>query len=48
MTVPANAAVRELWARMWRIRLACLAMRVAHVFADLAEWLLPEDLKRRL
>ncbi len=48
MSAPANADIRELWVRMWRLRLAIWATRAARAFADLAEWLMPEDLKRGL
>lgn len=43
----ANATIRELFARIWRIRLARWALSASRFFADIAEWLLPEDLKRR-
>ncbi|WP_171015166.1 hypothetical protein [Methylocystis sp. B8] len=48
MTAPANANVRALFVRIWRIRLARWAMRSSRPFNDLADWFLPEDLKRRL
>lgn len=48
MTAPANANVRALFVRIWRIRLARWAMRSSRAFNDLAEWLLPEDLRRDL
>ncbi|KAF0126679.1 MAG: ABC-type transport system involved in lipoprotein release permease component [Xanthobacteraceae bacterium] len=43
-----NATIRQLWVRIWRIRLARWAMRACRAFADLAEWLMPEDLRTRL
>ena len=46
MTAPANATIRTLWTRIWRIRLARYAMKGANALTALAEWLLPEDLKR--
>ncbi len=48
MTDLSNATIRQLWARIWRIRLARWAMWACHAFADLAEWLMPEDLRTRL
>lgn len=48
MTAPANATIRSLWARVWRIRLGRYAMRASRALADLAERLLPEDLRRSL
>lgn len=46
MPAPANATILALWARIWRIRLARLAMRASRALSNLAEWLLPEDLRR--
>ena len=48
MTDMSNAIIPQLWLRVWRIRLACWATRAARAFADLAEWLMPEDLRRGL
>ncbi len=48
MTDMSNATIRQLWVRMWRIRLARWAMWTCRAFADLAEWLMPEDLRHRL
>ncbi|WP_281024523.1 hypothetical protein [Methylocystis rosea] len=44
MTAPVSA----LFVRIWRIRLARWAMRGSRAFDDLAERLLPEDLRHRL
>jgi hypothetical protein len=44
----APATIARLWARIWRIRLAFFAMRASSRFADLAEWLMPEDLRSKL
>jgi hypothetical protein len=48
MTDLSHATIRQLWLRVWRIRLARWATRAARAFADLAEWIMPEDLRRRL
>ncbi len=48
MTDLSNATIRQLWVRIWRIRLARWAMRASRAFADLAEWIMPEDLRRLL
>ena len=37
-----------LWLRLWRIRLARWALFVCRTAADFSEWIMPEDLKRRL
>jgi hypothetical protein len=37
--------LRALFVRLQRIRLARLAMRISNLFADLAEVLLPADLR---
>ncbi len=34
MTAPANATIRQLWARIWRIRLARWAMRASRAPND--------------
>ncbi|WP_196400381.1 hypothetical protein [Methylocystis sp. H4A] len=44
----APATIPQLFVRVWRMRLARSAMRVSRAFDDLAEWLLPEDLRRGL
>jgi len=46
MTAPANATIYQLLARIWRMRLARWAMRASRAFDDLAEWILPADLRR--
>ncbi len=48
MTDFSDATIRPLWARIWRIRLAQWAMLACRAFADLAEWIMPEDLRRKL
>ena len=48
MTAPANATLPALFTRTWRMRLGRYAIRLARAFTDLAEWLMPEDLRRRL
>ena len=48
MTDMSNATIRQLWVRIWRIRLARWAMWACRAFADLAEWITPEDLRTRL
>ena len=37
--------LRALFVRLQRIRLARLAMRISHIFADLAEAIMPTDLR---
>jgi hypothetical protein len=48
MTDLSHATAPQLWLRIWRIRLAIWATRAARAFADLAEWIMPDDLKRGL
>ncbi|MGJ0535563.1 hypothetical protein [Methylocystis sp.] len=47
MSAPANAAKGALFIRLWRIGLACCALRASRAFDEFAEWLLPEDLRRQ-
>lgn len=47
MTTPASATIRQLWARISRIRLARWAMRGSRAFDNVAEWLLQADLRRK-
>lgn len=47
MMAPANATKLRIMARIVRVSLALLAMRGAHILDALAEWILPDDLKRR-
>jgi hypothetical protein len=46
MKPPANDKA-HLWARIVRIQLARWAMRASQIFDDLAEWILPTDLRRQ-
>jgi hypothetical protein len=48
MTDLSHATARQLWLRVWRIRLAIWACRCARRLADFSEWLMPDDLKRGL
>ncbi|MGJ0535585.1 hypothetical protein [Methylocystis sp.] len=48
MTDMSNATIRQLWVRIWRMRLARWSLRASRRFTDLAEWLTPEDLRTRL
>ena len=48
MTDLSQATIPQLWIRIQRIRLARWAMRSCRAFADLAEWIMPEDLRRKL
>ena len=45
MTDLSQATIPQLVVRIGRIRLARWAMRACRAFADLAEWLMPEDLR---
>ncbi len=47
MMAPANATKLRIFARIWRVGLALWAMRGAQALDDLAEWIMPDDLKRR-
>ena len=45
MTGAIKSRLPALFVRLQRIRLARLAMRISHVFADLAEVFMPADLR---
>jgi hypothetical protein len=48
MTYMSNATIPQLWLRIQRMRFARWSLRASRAFADLAEWLMPEDLRTRL
>jgi hypothetical protein len=48
MTDLSHATIRQLWLRIWRIRLARWALFVCRNAADFSEWVMPDDLRRRL
>jgi hypothetical protein len=48
MSALSNPATRQLWVRIARVSLALFAMRGARALGELAERLLPADLRREL
>jgi hypothetical protein len=48
MSALSNPATRQLWARIVRVWLALWALRGARALGELAERLLPADLRREL